>query len=47
MIYLVTIETLEIGGTLTAVTVALPKTTLLTVSNDNGYIMCGALDVGL
>ncbi|WP_413367214.1 YunC family protein [Lysinibacillus sp. 3P01SB] len=48
MIYLVTIETLEIGGhPFTAVTVALPKTTLLTVSNDNGYIMCGALDVGL
>ncbi|WP_445683128.1 YunC family protein [Solibacillus sp. FSL H8-0538] len=31
----------------TAVTVYLPKTTLLTVSNDIGYIMCGALDVGL
>ena len=31
----------------TAVTVRLPKTTLLTVSNENGYIMCGALDVGL
>lgn len=30
-----------------AVTVKLPKTTLLTVSNDTGYIMCGALDVGL
>ena len=27
--------------------VSLPKTTLLTVSNDNGYIMCGALDIGL
>jgi uncharacterized protein YunC (DUF1805 family) len=35
------------GYTYTAVTVRLPKTTLLTVSNDNGYIMCGALDVGL
>ena len=48
MMYLVTIETLEIEGhPFTAVTVSLPKTTLLTVSNDNGYIMCGALDVGL
>ncbi|MBB4826260.1 uncharacterized protein YunC (DUF1805 family) [Sporosarcina luteola] len=35
------------GKPFTAVTVQLPKTTLLTVSNDNGYIMCGALDVGL
>ena len=25
----------------------LPKTTLLTISNEHGYIMCGALDVGL
>lgn len=30
-----------------AVTVRLPKTTLLTISNEIGYIMCGALDVGL
>ena len=45
---MVTIETIEIQGhPFTAVTVSLPKTTLLTVSNDNGYIMCGALDVGL
>ncbi len=35
------------GNIFLAVTVKLPKTTLLTVSNDNGYIMCGALDVGL
>ncbi|GKV57947.1 hypothetical protein NCCP2222_38940 [Sporosarcina sp. NCCP-2222] len=35
------------GHPFTAVTVFLPKTTLLTVSNDKGYIMCGALDVGL
>lgn len=27
--------------------VRLPKTTLLVVTTDNGYIMCGALDVGL
>ena len=35
------------GHCYTAVSVQLPKTTLLTVSNDKGYIMCGALDVGL
>lgn len=27
--------------------VKLPKTTLLVVTTDKGYIMCGALDVGL
>lgn len=35
------------GQNFTAVSVQLPKTTLLTVSNEKGYIMCGALDVGL
>lgn len=30
-----------------AVTVLLPKTTLLVVTSNKGYIMCGALDVGL
>ncbi|WP_442595978.1 YunC family protein [Neobacillus sp. D3-1R] len=35
------------GHTFLAVTVKLPKTTLLVVTNDKGYIMCGALDVGL
>ncbi|WP_139490699.1 YunC family protein [Brevibacillus dissolubilis] len=34
-------------GTAMAVTVYLPKTTLLAVTTDKGYIMCGALDVGL
>lgn len=33
--------------TFNAVTVILPKTTLLVVMNDKGYIMCGALDVAL
>ena len=48
VITLVTIESIDIQGhPFMAVTVLLPKTTLLTVSNDNGYIMCGALDVGL
>ncbi|KSU83382.1 MULTISPECIES: YunC family protein [Fictibacillus] len=35
------------GNPFTAVTVQLPKTNLLAVYNDKGYIMCGALDVGL
>ncbi|NGQ95291.1 DUF1805 domain-containing protein [Brevibacillus sp. SYP-B805] len=34
-------------GTALAVTVRLPKTTLLAVTTDQGYIMCGALDIGL
>jgi len=34
-------------GTALAVTVRLPKTTLLAVTTDKGYIMCGALDVTL
>lgn len=45
---LIELSPVEINGhTFLAVTVLLPKTTLLTVSNDKGYIMCGALDVGL
>ncbi|WP_262173299.1 YunC family protein [Saccharococcus sp. Marseille-Q5394] len=45
---MVTLTPILIGGyPFTAVTVRLPKTTLLTVSNEKGYIMCGALDVGL
>lgn len=35
------------GVTVLGVEVLLPKTTLLAVSTGNGYIMCGALDVGL
>jgi uncharacterized protein YunC (DUF1805 family) len=30
-----------------SIAVQLPKTTLLAVSTENGYIMCGALDVQL
>ncbi len=30
-----------------AVTVKLPKTNLMAVANDTGYIMCGALDIAL
>lgn len=45
---MVTIEPIELNGHMyNAVTVRLPKTTLLTISNEIGYIMCGALDVGL
>lgn len=45
---MVSLTPIIIGGhPFTAVTVSLPKTTLLTVSNNVGYIMCGALDVGL
>ncbi|WP_080844216.1 YunC family protein [Cytobacillus gottheilii] len=39
---------IEIGGhTFLSVSVELPKTNLLVVTNDKGYIMCGALDVAL
>ncbi|MGG3888099.1 YunC family protein [Metabacillus fastidiosus] len=31
----------------TAITIALPKTNFMAVTNDKGYIMCGALDVRL
>ncbi len=31
----------------TAITVKLPETNLLVITNDNGYVMCGALDVDL
>ncbi|MFC4776336.1 YunC family protein [Paenibacillus sp. GCM10023252] len=39
--------TLSDGSTVLGVEVKLPKTTLLAVTTDKGYIMCGALDVGL
>lgn len=35
------------GHTFLSISVELPKTNLLVVTNDKGYIMCGALDVGL
>jgi uncharacterized protein YunC (DUF1805 family) len=45
---LIDLSPLELNGhVFFAVTVQLPKTTLLAVTNDKGYIMCGALDVGL
>lgn len=43
---MITVNPLEIDGMFfTAITVELPKTNLLMISNDVGYIMCGALDV--
>jgi uncharacterized protein YunC (DUF1805 family) len=35
------------GHTVLGVLVELPKTTLIAIATDKGYIMCGALDVGL
>lgn len=48
MLNLIDLTPIELNGhTFLAITVSLPKTTLLVVTNDKGYIMCGALDVGL
>ncbi|MEK3876373.1 DUF1805 domain-containing protein [Paenibacillus sp. FSL H8-0122] len=45
---MVTLEPMQVGGhVLVGVEVKLPKTTLLSISTDKGYIMCGALDIGL
>ncbi|CAM2971768.1 DUF1805 domain-containing protein [Paenibacillus sediminis] len=45
---MVTIEPIVIGDvTVIGVEVKLPKTTLVAVTTERGYIMCGALDVGL
>ncbi|GAA0428768.1 YunC family protein [Lentibacillus halophilus] len=45
---MVTVSQMEIEGKyFTALTASLPKTNLLVISNDVGYIMCGALDVDL
>ncbi|WP_010631379.1 YunC family protein [Sporolactobacillus vineae] len=45
---MIQLKLIEIGGRpFTGVSVKLPKTTLLSISNDTGYIMCGALDVRL
>ena len=45
---MVTMEPITVGGhILIGVEVKLPKTTLLSISTSRGYIMCGALDVGL
>lgn len=45
---MIELSPIEINGhTFLGVSVALPKTNLLVVSSDKGYIMCGALDVAL
>ncbi|MGP4109015.1 YunC family protein [Virgibacillus sp. L01] len=45
---MITVNPLEVNGMFfTAITVELPKTNLLMISNEVGYIMCGALDVDL
>lgn len=36
-----------VDQTFIGISVKLPKTTLLTVSSEKGYIMCGALDIAL
>ncbi|TQS75999.1 DUF1805 domain-containing protein [Ornithinibacillus gellani] len=43
---MITINPLEVEGLFfTAIRVELPKTNLLIISNEVGYIMCAALDV--
>jgi uncharacterized protein YunC (DUF1805 family) len=45
---MIRMEPVEIDGrTALGIEVKLPKTTLLAITTDKGYIMCGALDVGL
>lgn len=45
---MVEMKPISIDGRLAVgVTVDLPKTRLVAISTGNGYIMCGALDVGL
>lgn len=45
---MITINPIEIEGFMfTAVRVELPKTNLLIVSNEIGYIMCAALDISV
>ena len=45
---MITAKPIEIAGKIAlGIEVQLPKTTLLAVTTEKGYIMCGALDVGL
>ena len=45
---MINLEPINIEGhTFLSICVELPKTNLLVVTNDKGYIMCGALDVAL
>jgi uncharacterized protein YunC (DUF1805 family) len=48
VLQMVTLEAVQVGDyILVGVEVKLPKTTLLSISTSRGYIMCGALDIGL
>lgn len=46
---MVSMEPVAFGtaGTAIAITVTLPRTTLVIVTTETGYVMCGALDVRL
>ncbi len=45
---MIRVEPISIGNRIAiGIEVKLPKTTLLVVTTDKGYIMCGALDVKL
>ncbi|MBD1372519.1 DUF1805 domain-containing protein [Hazenella sp. IB182357] len=45
---MINLSPIEVDGhTVLGVEVKLPKTTLLVITTDKGYIMCGALDVKL
>ena len=45
---MITVNAIHIGNHIAlGIVVKLPKTTLIAVTTDNGYIMCGALDIGL
>lgn len=46
--FMITVNPLDVDGIMfTAIRVELPKTNLLMITNEIGYIMCGALDVDL
>ncbi|PLT27485.1 YunC family protein [Peribacillus deserti] len=45
---MVTLKPIIINNvTFLGVAVELPKTSLLAITSDRGYVMCGALDIGL
>ncbi|MBM7694467.1 uncharacterized protein YunC (DUF1805 family) [Peribacillus deserti] len=45
---MVTLKPIIINNiTFLGVVVELPKTSLLAITSDSGYVMCGALDIGL
>ena len=45
---MITVVPVPVGNRMSlGIEVKLPKTTLIAVATDRGYIMCGALDVGL